>query len=137
MWKMPNPPSTGLPNPASYTVVGDGTVRDNVTGLVWQQATPSGTYTWQQAKDYCSALTLPGCGWRLPSRIELVSLVDFTKASPGPTIDTTAFPGTASDWYWPSSPLAGSSSGAWIVSFLSGPTGNGDVASTGRVRCVR
>ena len=37
-WPMPNPSSSGLPNPSSYTDLKDGTVQDNVTGLVWQQA---------------------------------------------------------------------------------------------------
>ena len=40
-------------NPHSYTDLGNGIVRDNVTGLEWQQATAPGTYTWQQAIDYC------------------------------------------------------------------------------------
>ncbi len=137
MSKMPNPPSTGLPNPASYTVVGDGTVRDNVTGLVWQRDVPSAGYNWRQAKDYCSHLTLPGCGWRLPTRIELVSLVDFTKPSPGPTIDTNAFPGTPGDAFWSSSPLASAPYLAWIVYFHGGSVAPFDVTFSHRVRCVR
>jgi hypothetical protein len=35
-FRMPNPASTGLPNPPSYTTNADGTVTDNVTGLVWE-----------------------------------------------------------------------------------------------------
>ena len=31
------------PNPHSYTDLGNGIVRDNVTGLEWQQATAPGT----------------------------------------------------------------------------------------------
>src|SRR5450432_2566919 len=34
-WRMPN--WLGMPNPSSYTDQTDGTVRDNVTGLLWQQ----------------------------------------------------------------------------------------------------
>ncbi len=137
MWKMPNPPSTGLPNPASYTDRGDGTVRDNVTGLLWQRDVPSATYSWQQAKDYCSSLTVAGCGWRLPTRIELVSLVDFTKPYPGPTIDANAFPGTPGEEFWSSSLWAGSSSYAWSVNFNNSSTYSEDVTYASRVRCVR
>src|ERR1700679_1117325 len=53
-WPMPNPASAGLPNPASYTVQGDGTVKDDVTGLIWQQAvTATQAYTWADAQTYC------------------------------------------------------------------------------------
>src|SRR5436190_8651121 len=36
-WPMPNPPSAGLPNPASYDTSRDGIVTDKVTGLIWQR----------------------------------------------------------------------------------------------------
>ena len=45
-------------NPHSYTDLGNGVVRDNVTGLEWQQATAPGTYTWSQASTYPASLTL-------------------------------------------------------------------------------
>ena len=92
MWTMPNPAATGLPNPASYTDLGDGTVHDDVTCLVWQRDVSEGTCTWSEASDYSSSSPLAGGGWRLPTRVELISLIDFTKAPPGPTIDATAFP---------------------------------------------
>lgn len=135
MWKMPNPPMDDLPNPASYTDLGDGTVRDNVTCLVWQRDIPEGTYTWAEANDYCASLPLAGGGWSLPSRIELVSLVDFSKASPEPAIDTSAFPDTLAEAFWSSSTVIDSESG-WYVNFYTGATSaelpNLDI----RVRCV-
>ncbi|TMR24859.1 DUF1566 domain-containing protein [Nonomuraea zeae] len=57
-WPMPNPARTGLPNPASHTDLGDGTVRDNVTCLVWQRAPAPKTYTFTAAKAYCTGLRL-------------------------------------------------------------------------------
>jgi hypothetical protein len=67
--------------------------------------------TWDDAKTYCADSTHGGYDdWRLPTAIELVSLVDFTIASPGPTIDATAFPGALGNLHWTASPLAGSSS---------------------------
>ena len=61
--------TAGAPNLESYTDNGDGTVTDNVTGLMWQQAVPTATYSWAGAVTYCSTLTLAGhSDWRLPSR---------------------------------------------------------------------
>jgi hypothetical protein len=140
MWKMPNPASAALPNPASYTDLGDGTVRDNVTCLNWQRDVPAGTYAWSEAGEYCAGLSLAGSGWRLPTRIELVSLVDFTKGDPLPTIDTTAFPDTPAEVFWSSSLAADTSSGttyAWYVYFFSGATSAYELPIKSRARCVR
>jgi len=41
-------------NPHSYTDLGNGIVRDNVTGLEWQQSTAADTYTWDGANTYCA-----------------------------------------------------------------------------------
>jgi hypothetical protein len=140
MWKMPNPAAAKLANPASYTDLGDGTVRDDVTCLVWQREVSGDTYAWADANGYCSSLSLAGGGWRLPSRIELVSLVDFTKAAPGPTIDTIAFPNTPAEQFWSSSMVAvtaGGMSFAWYVYFLTGATADYELFIKSRVRCVR
>ena len=138
-WPMPNGQvdvTAGAPNLASYTDNGNGTVTDNVTGLMWQQAVPTGTCTWEQAKAYCQTLTLAGHGdWRLPSRIELVSIVDFGRSSPA--INTTYFPSTpSSNWFWTSSPMAGSLFGAWSVNACWGYSFS-DVSNALLVRCVR
>jgi hypothetical protein len=127
--------TAGAPNPASYTDNGDGTVTDNVTGLMWQRAVPADTYSWEQAKAYCPTLKLAGhSDWRLPTRIELVSIVDFGRSDPA--IDTTYFPSTPSGRFWSSS--FGSWYDAWIVGFGSGDTLCAAVSNTAcNVRCVR
>jgi hypothetical protein len=130
--------TAGAPNLESYMDNGDGTVTDNVTGLMWQQAVPSATYTWGDAVAYCQTLTLAfHSDWRLPSRIELFSIEDLGQ-SPAPYINGTYFPNTPA-WFWSSSPVAGSPSNAWSVdfSFDPGNWGNDDVSSTYYVRCVR
>jgi hypothetical protein len=128
--------AAGAPNLESYTDNGDGTVTDNVTGLMWQQAVPAGTYTWAQAVAYCPTLTLAGhSDWRLPSVIELVSIVDYGQESP--SINPTYFPSISSEMFWSSSPLAGSSSTAWYVYFHLGDTYYVDISYTTYVRCVR
>jgi hypothetical protein len=79
-WPMPNPVGSGLPNPHSYTELDDGTVLDNVTGIVWQKfkTSPEESGDWEAAKRACEVLD---GGWRLPSILELVSLVDVTSNS--------------------------------------------------------
>jgi hypothetical protein len=132
---MPNPASTGLPNPASYTNNGDGSVTDNVTGLVWEDTVDNGTYAPQaQVATYCAS---KGAGWRLPTRLELVSLVDFTIAMPGPTIDDASFPNTPSDAFWTSSAFIGYAGSGWDVSFFLGSAAYSDVTNGHRARCVR
>ena len=94
-WPMPNSAvdvAAGAPNPQSYTSNGDGTVTDNVTRLKWQQASPATTYTWSDALSYCATLTLGGINWRLPSIMELASIIDTGQANAA--IDPTAFPAT-------------------------------------------
>ena len=105
-------------NPHSYTDLGNGIVRDNVTGLEWQQATAPGTYTWQQAIDYCNNLSLGGKDdWRLPTVKELSTLVDSSIPFPGPTINTSYFPDTVASDYWSSTTYASSTDDAWCVDF--------------------
>jgi hypothetical protein len=149
-WPMPNDVAdvdAGAPNQVSYTSHGDGTVTDNVTGLMWQQTLPTiaadgGTaarlFTWDQAQAYCPILGLGGHDdWRLPSQTELLSIVDYTIATPGPTIDLGAFPGTPANFFWSSTPVVGSSTLAWGVDFATGGVNNGLTSSTVDVRCVR
>jgi hypothetical protein len=129
--------TAGAPNLESYTDNGDGTVTDNLTGLMWQQAVPTTTYTWANAATYCSTtLTLAShSDWRLPSVIELVSIVDLGQSNP--SINSTYFPSTPANWFWSSSPLAGSSSYAWFVNFSIGNSVYSVVSFTANVRCVR
>jgi len=81
-----------------FTDNGDGTVTDNFTGLVWQQAVSSSTYTWEDALGFVNTLNTTGgfagkTDWRLPNIRELFSLVDVAKMSPcidGSTFDVTS-----------------------------------------------
>ncbi len=113
-----------------------GTVRDGTTNLTWQR-TVSGTYTWTQATTYCQGLNLGGfsTGWRLPTKKELETLVDFRVVNP--SIDVTAFPSTPLAAFWTSTPYAGSSGNAWFVNFNNGASYNDGASFTLSVRCVR
>jgi hypothetical protein len=148
-WPMPDPEPAHIPA-GNYSVdTADGVVTDTVTGLVWQEPIPNETYTWEEARCYCAALALTGHrDWRLPSRIELISLIDETITPPGPNINSAVFPSTVGgerDWdatgygYWTSTPKAGDASAAWKVHFDNN-YGNyiyEDVTLAEHVRCVR
>ena len=71
---------------------GDGTVTDNLTGLVWlKNANPFGFRTWEQALTVCNSLASGSYGltdgsaagdWRLPNIKEIESLVDYGHVGP-------------------------------------------------------
>jgi hypothetical protein len=124
------------PTPQRYTVAGD-VVIDTVTRLEWQRAVPAPMATWREAGQACACLHLGGKDdWRLPSRIELVSLADYTRANPA--IDGAIFPATPSEWFWSSSPQAESDPPtAWYVAFFDGNSHSADLDTTYHVRCVR
>ncbi len=79
-------------NQPSFTDNGDGTVTDNVTGLVWQQSPDTqgdgdidaaDKLTFSEATAYCQNLTLGGSSeWRLPDIKQLYSLIDFSGTDP-------------------------------------------------------
>jgi hypothetical protein len=132
-------------NPGELAYAGDDiTVRDTITGLTWQRdvlGKPSGCSgsnggcTWNEAKAYCASLTLGGVsGWRLPGRMELLTIADHTRA---PALDPRAFPITPDDInFWTSSPLVGTPGWVWDVSFVLGTPSIEDGAVYNKVRCV-
>ncbi len=125
-------------NPPSYTYYGDGTVTDNVTGLVWQQADDNVQRTWADAWNYCQNLELPAGGWtdwRLPSANELMSIVHY--GTHNPAINSFAFPGTKSLSYWSATTFARISAHAWNVRFYYGIVQPSNKNNTLYVRCVR
>jgi Protein of unknown function (DUF1566) len=107
---------------------GLGGVKDNVTGLTWQQPDSGTTYTWSVALTHCAS------PWRAPTIGELYSLVDVRGM---PAIDPV-FSGTSSNGYWTSTTLAGSgNANAWLVNFFTGTIYNESVTNGNRIRCVR
>jgi hypothetical protein len=115
--------------------VGTGIVTDLTTQLVWQQA-PGGLNTWASAQTYCAGLSLDGLsGWRLPTLVELLSIVDHRKFDPA--VDPTVFPATTTVEFWSGSTSGLDAGNAGSVGFDHGYAEF--VAKPGRiqVRCVR
>lgn len=141
-WHMPNPDassaptidgSPALPHPMVYDGGADaGTAFDLTTGLTWSTASASAS-DFAMASDACATM---GSGWHVPTRIQLVSLIDFTQPLGSPTIDSVTFPSTSKSQYWTSSQVPGDGAMLyWIVDFSTGLAQQSTSASY--VRCVK
>lgn len=79
-------------NSPSYLNNGDGTVTDQITGLMWQK-TPGPKMTWDEAVASVEAFNAIGLGghrdWRLPTIKELYSLIEFIGIDPRPDLTAT------------------------------------------------
>jgi len=136
-----------------FTDNSDGTVTDNLTGLIWlKNADPTnGPQTWSEAIDFCNNLENGDYGlsdgssagdWRLPNIRELFSLIDFGAShDPYPPLPSGhPFPNVQSSLYWSSTSLAATpSQDAWVVSMNNGgsATIGGKLTSPGYVWAVR
>jgi hypothetical protein len=150
-WPMPDAVTGALTAPSFGTR--SGVVIDNVTHLEWQVVLPAtyegctGKYemteaagtccTWAEAKQYCRQYgeAQGQTGWRLPTKIELESIVDETRYSP--SIDTFYFVGTPNRGFWTDTVYPGSPDQAYYVGFATGLTSYGPITSKTNVRCVR
>lgn len=122
-----------------FTANGNGTVTDNLTGLIWLQ---DGNCTdffdgdtivvndrpWNDALIAANNLSTGKCGltdgsvagdWRLPNLRELQSLIDYGEFNPALS-DGHPFTNTILNNYWSSTTDAGSTDYAWRVAFYLG-----------------
>lgn len=135
----PAPPDA----PDDYDLSIPGIVYDNITELYWERNPPGpeagdGRFkTHEEATAYCRDLRLGGYDdWRLPTMIQLVSIVDHTKFQ-ATAINEEAFPDTENFAYWTRTRyVSGSLEGWWTVQFASGLAGYGQ-SEQNLVRCVR
>lgn len=145
-----------------FTDVGNGTILDQKSGLVWQkcangQGSAADFYSdctigaavnldWTNALAYCNTLNLAGAGgWRLPSLKELISLIDYSRAA-SPLINPTFFPNSGgTNYYWTSTSHHSNANKnqAYSVLFTGGTYDTNDKSTTTsagvfmRVRCVK
>ncbi|MGD9732942.1 MAG: DUF1566 domain-containing protein [Desulfamplus sp.] len=125
-------------------------VRDNVTGLIWENKTDEGsihdkdnTYTWEVASsDFIAKLNAAKFGgysdWRLPRITELHSIVDY--GTPYSTININYFDNTIFSYpfsYWSSITYAENLSYAWALDFYYGENLTISKSTNNYVRAVR
>lgn len=132
-----------LPKNSRFTLLsafGGAAVRDNNTGLVWEQAPAATIAVFQDSTYGCANRTIGGQkGWRLPAIIELASLIDSSVVGQGPTLPAGhPFTNVQSALYWSATTHAVTPTTAWIVNFGTGILGS-DNKSTGNnlAWCVR
>lgn len=128
-------------------------VTDNVTGLMWQDnsdvisiqkswltqekydTAAYGDTSGDTASSYCKNLTLGNyTDWRLPSKRELESIIDYANYSPA--LDTTVFSYFSNENYWTSYTDTQSTLSVY-VRFREGTTGNSNKLTNNYIRCTR
>ena len=112
-------------------------VIDPKTQLMWQDdaSVKSVNENWHGAIDYCAALRFAGYDdWRLPKRLELLSITDKSKVEPA---IKAKFANVVSGDYWSSSSAASDGNNAWYVDFDDGNDGTRYKPNDFLVRCVR
>jgi len=131
---------------APFTDNLDGTVTDARNNLRWQKCSNGQTYsagtctgsvttvTWASALNYCQSLSLASKAWRLPSRNELLSIVDRSVFNPA--ISAAFFPSTPSSRFWSSTTSTPYLTGGWFVDFNDGKSSLDGKSYTYAVRCV-
>jgi hypothetical protein len=151
----------GVPVPSPrFTDHGDGTVIDNLTGLIWLKNADcfpgSGNgLTWEGALQAANILASGSCGlsdgsvardWRLPNRNELQSLLDFgflypalsNAAGTDQWTEGDAFSNVQSTSYWSSTTIPDRPNHAWLIYLSDGQMIHVEkISITGRVWPVR
>jgi hypothetical protein len=106
---------------------GDGTVTDNLTGLMWSKdARLAGGQIgpWTNAIAFCDSLSLGGYSdWRMPNIRELFTLVDFSQSYPALPSDHPFQ--NVRTFYWASTTVAGSDNDTWLLIISDGRVDDG------------
>ena len=121
-----------------YEIVGDGAVRDRVTGLLWTTRLVPERVSARVASRTCDELNAAERDdWRLPNRRELATLVDYgVAAGQGPLIDPRLGPTRAAP-YWTTDDAGDNPDRAMRVSVRDGTSRSQDKAvDDGYARCV-
>ena len=124
-----------------FTDNGNGTVTDNLTGLMWTKDAQqiSGTRDWYQAINECNGLSFANHDdWRLPNVRELHSLIDFANDPPLP-LGHLFYNVQLSNYYWSSTTDRRGSGNltAWYVGIFCGSVNTWGKDTNYFVWCVR
>ncbi len=99
----------------SFIDNGNGTVTDNVTGLMWQKV-DNGESTWEVAVANATGITTGGyTDWRLPTPSELFGIFNHNNGNPA-ALDTSYFPSNpngAAEYWWTSDVFGTSTTNLW------------------------
>jgi len=126
----------GVADPVSrFLDNADGTITDQLTGLMWEKAPSSSTYTWQQAVDAASAsATGAHPDWRVPNISELESLLNAEQSDSTIYLALKGFSNLTNVIYWSSTTRASATADAWAIQLGSGSISSG--TKTGATRPI-
>jgi len=133
-------PSATAQSPSSsgrFTLVmGGEAVKDNKTGLLWEQSPDLIHDTWSTSVARCPTKSVGGQkGWRAPSVEELKSLIDPSQTDPA-LPEGHPFSNIKSEIYWSATPSKSDDIVAWQVSFFTGEPVTDQKSGTRRIWCV-
>jgi hypothetical protein len=122
---------------ARFTLVLEGAgVKDNQTGLIWEQEPDRIHDVWSASVARCPTKELGGQkGWRAPSVDELKTLIDPSQHDPSLPLGHP-FSNIKSEIYWTATPDPKDDIVAWQVSFFSGEPVTDQKSGTRRMWCV-
>lgn len=108
-------------------VMGGDAVLDKQSGLIWSRNTYfyRSPIPWDEALKFCESVNIGGKqGWRLPTRDELITVLDTSQSTPAlpeghPFIVPTDFQ-VHEPAYWTSTDDEGNNKNAWIIAMNSG-----------------
>jgi hypothetical protein len=102
---------------------------DTETKLLWHPEQPLLNYS--DSLTHAESLDTAGIKWRVPTRSELLTIVDDSLCSPA-----TGLPGMEPKEYWSSSTSESYTAYVWIVSFLDGYSYISSRTNSYNMRCV-
>lgn len=123
--------------PERFSLVMNGAaVKDNQTGLIWEQEPDREHDVWSRSNERCATKEIGGQkGWRGPSVEELKTLIDPAQRDPA-LPPGHPFSNIKSEIYWTSTSDAKDDIVAWQVSFFSGEPVTDQKSGTRRMWCV-
>jgi photosystem II stability/assembly factor-like uncharacterized protein len=103
-----------------FTDNGDGTITDNLTGLMWDKnANRYGARTWTEALSDANDLVIESYDdWRLPNVVELRSLINAGQSEPYTWLNSEGFSDVQANYYWLST--SSGTDAAMIVNMIDG-----------------
>lgn len=117
------------------TDAGDGTVGDGMTALTWSRELSGDALDQEAAAAHCGALELGGADdWRLPSRIELLTVLDLGRPD---TAFPDALPTRSGVTLWTDDGVRDGGGVGVYVSADDGAARSGPPTEARSVRCVR
>jgi hypothetical protein len=107
----------GVPWPTPrFTDNGNGTITDNLTGLMWEKAPSNTIQDWADSITYANDLTLAGFDdWHLPNINELESIFNSGAEDIIAWMESQGFEDVPSGVFWSSTTYAPFTNDAWFI----------------------